>query len=194
MQNTENTHIFRWYISIITCFNPRSWLKVWNCLRISARGQQHSVGIQLKLYHWERKMVLKKLLQHVMINLFYKYFFACSENDSREFFFFEMWFWYLIWGKVVHFAYITEHWYIVSMLIRCYFQCPASFVIVFLMQFGFRAVVSSISFILLWFGNVLMWIQTLKSWQVCRGPQGFWLPPKGIHVGLLPSVHLHLFC
>lgn len=60
---------------------------MWNCLRISARGQQHSVGIQLKLYHWERKMVLKKLLQHVMINLFYKYFLLAQKMTVGSCFF-----------------------------------------------------------------------------------------------------------
>lgn len=169
MQNTENTHIFRWYIPIISCFNPRSWLKVWICLRISARGQQHSVGLQLKLYHWERKMFFKKSLQHVMINLFYKYFLLAQKMTVGSIFF-EMWFDLSSGGRLFILLTLQS----TGMLCPCWYAVIFSpqlfFVIVFLMQLGFRAVVSSISFILLWFGNVLTWIQTLKSWQVCRGP------------------------
>lgn len=61
-------------IPSISVFNPRGWENVWSSPSwISARGQQHSMFLHLEGVSLGKKMI-KKSLQHVMINLFYKYF------------------------------------------------------------------------------------------------------------------------
>lgn len=118
--------------------------------------------LHLGVYHWEK--MIKKSLQHVMINLFYKYFLLAQKmivwsvlcNVIRS----------LIWGKIAHFTCNTKGWYIF-----CPYWCAVVFsaqLLVFcnsfLMELGLGGAVPSISFIFLW-QRVLACIQILKSWR-----------------------------
>lgn len=76
----------------------------------SARGQQHSTFVHLRLYHWEKEMI-KKIIIACNDQSVLQIFSACSENDSMEYFLCNV-IWSLIWEKIVHFTCITEYWYV----------------------------------------------------------------------------------